>query len=380
MEPTPPVRTRTPVTFGSQAGRSATAFVAASLALVCLTACGSHRLHVSAGTTTTPPTAPPPTPTTVEHHHHHRPAVTGPLAPLTGLPVTAAAAKQVAVVVKIDNVSAALPQSGVGQADVVYEEMVEGGLTRLAAVFQSQYPSVVGPVRSGRLTDEGIADDLGHPVLAFAGANAVFLPQLEAQPLSVVDDDNFPAIYYRDNSRAAPHNLYAGVGSIAATASGATPPPALWKFRTSGRPFTGAGITPAASVSIPFPDATAGWTWNGRDNLWLRSQNGAVDTDSTGVQYSAANVIVQFVPYTISGYVSGEGAAAQGTPIPTGELVGSGAAWFLSDGELVKGHWTRSSLTAPTVYTDSAGVPVKLQPGRTWVELPPVGTAVSVNP
>ena len=120
------------------------------------------------------------------------------------------------MVVKIDNVDAARPQSGINQADVVYEEEVEGGLTRLAAVFQSQYPAVVGPVRSGRLTDEGIADDLNHPVFAYSGTNAIFLPILRSQPVTDVDDDNHPGLFYRSNLNVAPHNLYANVASLAA--------------------------------------------------------------------------------------------------------------------------------------------------------------------
>ena len=108
-----------------------------------------------------------------------------------------------AVVVKIDNVDAARPQTGVNQADVVYEEMVEGGLTRLAAIFQSQYPTVVGPVRSGRLTDAGIADDLNHPVLAYSGTNAIFLPILQSQPLTGSTPRTTRPSFYRNGNLAA---------------------------------------------------------------------------------------------------------------------------------------------------------------------------------
>ena len=109
------------------------------------------------------------------------------------------------MVVKIDNVDAARPQTGVNQADVVYEELVEGGLTRLAAVFQSQYPTVVGPVRSGRLTDEGIADDLNHPVFAYSGHQRHLPARSSAsQPVTDVDDGNRPDLFWRSNLAAAP--------------------------------------------------------------------------------------------------------------------------------------------------------------------------------
>jgi hypothetical protein len=352
--------------------------------MIGLVACGSaHRASTSAAsarqpapTTTTSTTVA--TTTTTRPAAHRRP---GPIvAPLTGLPATRAVADQPAVVVKIDNVQAALPQTGPNQADVVYEEMVEGGLTRLAAVYQSHDADPVGPVRSGRLTDEGIADDLIHPVLAYAGANALFQPQLAAQPLSDVDDDTNPDLFVRDNARAEPHNLYTDIAGLAALDKTHAPPNALWKFRPSGSRFTGAGVKPLATATISFPAARVQWTWSAKQQLWLRTQNGAGDFDAGGAQLSASNVIIQYVPYITSAIVTGEGAGADGSPIPEGELVGSGTAWYLSGGAVVKGTWSRSSLTAQTVYRDSVGTRIRLQPGRTWVELPSVGAATTLTP
>lgn len=348
---------------------TAGALAAGVLATGALAACGSHHQPSAApattlpSTTTTTTTTPPP----------------APRAPLTGLPATTATLRHVAVVVKIDNVAAALPQTGVQQADVVYEEMVEGGLTRLAAVYQSDYPRVVGPVRSGRLTDEGIADDLDHPVLAYAGANPLFQPQLAAQPLHVADDDEYPGLYQRNYSREAPHNLYSDVASLAKTVAKPTAPSPLWAFHPAGQPFAGAGVSPAKRVSISFPAAAITWTWVPKQRLWFRTQDGVADVDTSGGRLTATNVIVEAVNYVTSAYVTGEGAGANGAPIPTGEMVGSGKAWFLSGGALVEGSWHRASLTSKTVYVDRAGKPIRLAPGRTWVELPPEGAAVIVQ-
>jgi hypothetical protein len=301
------------------------------------------------------------------------------VAPLTGLPVSAQVAAHPAVVVKIDNIVEALPQAGVNQADVVYEELVEGGLTRLAAVFQSQYPARVEPVRSGRLTDEGIADDLNHPVLAYSGTNGIFQPILAAQPVQDVTGTSYPSLFIRDPAREEPHNLYTSAAALALTDKPARPPSSRFlSFHPAGQRFRGAGVARATGVSIPFPAASIQWSWDAKSRLWLRTQDGAADVDSTGARLSATNVIIQFIPYVTSAYASGEGNSVP-APIPKGEMVGKGTAWVLSGGAIVKGTWSRHSLTTLTVFKDAAGKLIKVAPGRTWIELAPAGTRVPVS-
>jgi Protein of unknown function (DUF3048) N-terminal domain/Protein of unknown function (DUF3048) C-terminal domain len=340
-----------------------------------LPACGSRRAPQppAAAPTTFAPTGAttPPAPSTT------RPSP--PLAPLTGLLQPRASQLHApAVVVKVDNIDAARPQTGVNQADVVYEELVEGGLTRLAAVFQSQYPAAVGPVRSGRLTDAGIADDLNHPVFAYSGTNAGFLPVLRAQPVTDVDDGNRPDLFWRSNLAAAPDNLYASVVSLAAASTTDAPPGPLLAYLAAGASFGGPGAAPVGRISINFAATLVTWDWSDSQQAWVRSQNGSADVDRSGVQLSAANVIVQFVPYVTSGMATGEGLPP--APIPTGQLVGRGAAWYLSAGRMVQGTWYRASLTGPTRFADASGAPVRFTPGRTWVELVPVGTLPTTAP
>ena len=154
------------------------------------------------------------------------------------------------MVVKIDNVDAARPQTGPNQADVVYEEEVEGGLTRLAAVFQSQYPAVVGPVRSGRLTDEAIADDLNHPVFAYSGTNAIFLPILRSQPLTDVDDDNHPNLFYRSNLGVEPAQPLLQCRLPGRCFHDACPSSPLFHFLPASGHFTGPGLAPDAHIGL----------------------------------------------------------------------------------------------------------------------------------
>ncbi len=340
-----------------------------------LPACGSRRAPnppAAAPTTSAPTRATTPlAPTTT------RPPP--PLAPLTGLlqPHTSQLHAP-AVVVKVDNIDAARPQTGVNQADVVYEELVEGGLTRLAAVFQSQYPAVVGPVRSGRLTDAAIADDLNHPVFAYSGTNAGFLPVLRSQPVTDVDGGNRPDLFWRSNLAAAPDNLYASVVSLAGASTTHAPPGPLLSFLTAGATFGGPGAAPAGRININFAATSVTWDWSDSLRAWVRSQNGSPDVDRSGVQLNAANVIVQFVPYVTSGMATGEGLPP--APIPTGQLVGRGTAWYLSAGRIMRGTWYRAALTGPTRFAGASGAPVRLTPGRTWVELVPVGTLPTTAP
>ena len=298
--------------------------------------------------------------------------------PLTGLP--APSAKQLqnpAVVVKIDNVSVARPQTGIQSADIVYDAEVEGGLSRLAAVFQSSYPAQVGPVRSGRLTDEGVADDLNHPVLAFAGTNAIFMPMLEAQPVTVVTENNHPEQYVREGSNA-PHNLYANVGDLASTSATHTAPTPLFTYLAPGNKFWGAGAAAASHVSFSFPAASVGWTWNAAGGKWSRTQDGTPDVVASGQQITATNVVIYEVNYIVSGMATGEGVPP--APIPEGILTGKGTVWVFSGGRVVKGTWSRSSLTSTATYTDSAGAPIALNPGNTWIELAPAGTTPAITP
>ncbi len=302
------------------------------------------------------------------------------LSPLTGLPVSAAVLHRPAIVVKIDNVTDALPQSGVDVADVVYEELVEGGLTRLAAVFQSADANAVGPVRSGRTTDIAIVSDLGTPLLAYSGANGVFEPELRAAPAIDLDASLSPGSYHRMGPHVIPHNLYTSTQALYAAAGGAggTPPP-LFSFRAPGAALGGAGASPASSVAMSFPSATVGWQWSPASDTWLRTQNGAPDVAADGTRLQATNIVVQSVGYQTVLEATGEGLPAP-EPIPGGQLVGTGPAWVLSGGRAVAGTWSRPAPGAVTTYTDRGGQPIALSPGRTWVELLPTGSSPQIAP
>ncbi len=112
--------------------------------------------------------------------------------------------------------------------------------------------------------------------------------------------------------------------------------------------------------------------------VWSRTQDGTADVDGSGTQLTTTNVVLQFVPYVSSGQATGEGVAP--VSIPEGLLVGSGPAWYFSNGEMVRGTWARSGLTSTTVFKAAAGHPVQLARGRTWVELVPAGVQPTLVP
>jgi hypothetical protein len=142
-----------------------------------------------------------------------------PVAPLTGvLEPDAGKRNRVAIVVKIDNVDPARPQSGLDAADVVFEEMVEGKVTRLIAVFQSTDAPRIGPVRSTRTTDIDVVAALNHPLYSYSGGNANYVAQLRASPVVDVGADTFAAPYIRSGPHPQPHNLYTSTAGLLALA------------------------------------------------------------------------------------------------------------------------------------------------------------------
>ncbi|MGE3619401.1 MAG: DUF3048 domain-containing protein [Acidimicrobiia bacterium] len=297
-----------------------------------------------------------------------------PVFPLTGEPAPdVPAAAQPAVVVKIDNLEpSARPQVGVNQADVVFEEQVEGGITRFLAVFQSTDQAPVGPVRSARSSDVGIVSMLNRPLMAWSGANDIFAAQIRASNIVDVGYDVAGDLYYRERSRRSPHNLFlSSIGEAwARPHDGSGPPPALFRFRAPGE--APAGLEPVSHVRVTFSqmrgNAPVDYVWDGAG--WARTQAGRPHVDADGVQVAPANVVVQFVEY-----VGADANDKAGHPLPEAALVGEGEAWVLTAGGMVRGRWVKPTPEDVTQYLDAAGQPIALSPGRTWVALPPPGGA-----
>jgi len=286
--------------------------------------------------------------------------------PLTGVPPRGDQnVNRVALGVKIDNVDDARPQVGIDKADLVVEETVEGGLTRLFAVFQCDSPSSIGPIRSARTSDGDLLRLLNGAVFAFSGANPRVIPQVQSTSAAVlISYDALGNTYFhRDYSRPAPHNVF----SSAKTLLGAglsrdkklhAPKPLFTFGAAKVKGF------PAKTASLTWPDATAGWTWDG--GHWLRTQNGTADVLADGHRVSASNVAIMSITTAYTGLHDVLGNAS-----PDDVVTGSGKVWLLRDGHVIVGTWSRPNRTKPLVFKDKNGHVLPLKPGRTWVELLP---------
>lgn len=284
-----------------------------------------------------------------------------------------------ALAIKVENLPAARPQYGLSSADVVYEEPVEGGITRFIVIYQCHDASRVEPVRSGRIIDPEVVNQYGaHPLFAYAGAIPWAVSAIDASNLVDLSAEYAPAaVYPRDPTRYAPHNLMTSTSALysyAASLHGpqTTPPesPLLFGPRS-------ASATPAASVHIGYLYSDLAWTWQAASHKWVRSYSdtGPATMGEGGV-ISAANVIVMKVQMYPSPYV--EDATGVHENLLT--LTGSGPAQVFRNGTVTTGTWNRSSLSVNTRYLDSSGQPIALGPGQTWIELVPTTVAVTVTP
>ncbi|MDO8362594.1 MAG: DUF3048 domain-containing protein [Actinomycetota bacterium] len=291
----------------------------------------------------------------------------GPVYPLTGLPVTdAAAAARPALVVKIDNNADARPQNGLNEADIVFEEIVEVQ-TRFAAVFQSQGADPVGPIRSGRTQDVLLLGSLNHPLFLWSGGNPAVTRAIEnsdfvnlsAQRGSVYG----PAGFFRSNSRSSPHNLYATTSAAwTLTPAGATPPAQQFQYLAAGAARTG---DPASGVNLEMDGLPIEWRYAAASGLYLRSNGGTPHNDVLSGQVSTHNVVVMVVDYQPS---------AADANSPEAQTIGSGTVLVYTGGVVVQGTWSRPDRLSPIVLTDAGGAVIPLTPGRTFIELVRPGT------
>lgn len=292
------------------------------------------------------------------------------VAPLTGLPDPRELTRhRSALTIKIDNTPQAHPQFGIEDADVVYEEIVEGGITRLAAIFNSRLPTEVGPVRSVRRTDREIVYSIGG-VFAFSGGAQYAIDSIETAPVKLVQESNAGAAMFRLLSRPPPHNLLANASLLMGFHGRPTPPPPLFTYRSTSTPARGPRVN-AFSVDFESGYATS-YQWDEQTDSWNRSIFDAPDVTATGQRVSPNNVIVMNVLYR--GGVGVEGSYAQ--------LTGSGPVEVFSAGRVQRGTWSRQNLSKPIIYRNDAGKIIALTPGQTWVELvdPSMHATITAQP
>lgn len=308
---------------------------------------------------------------------------------LTGLPGPDDAEFQPIVVVKIENDPVVRPQTGLDRADLVFEELVEGGMTRFAAVYQSDLPEEVGPVRSVRHVDVAIAEPMADAFVFSGGAKRTmrFVNRKIPTTISIINE-GAPGMY-RKPGLYAPHNLFLKLeemlDSIAAknTASSGffVRPEALPETATtgpSGSPMpSSTALTgrPVTDVNVSFSKfAGPNWKWSATDKMWMRSEGLKPFLNVDGTQFGTNNLVIIEVREIDAGYKGQTGGY-----VPRTVLTGSGRAWVLTDGKAIEVAWNKPLVDAQMELTDLDGKPFTMPTGRTWVELLPVsveGTSV----
>ncbi|MFJ9627321.1 DUF3048 domain-containing protein [Streptomyces sp. NPDC101175] len=259
--------------------------------------------------------------------------------------------------VKIDNVPAARPQTGLDSADIVYAEQVEGGLSRLMAVFATKLPKSVGPVRSARVSDLELLRQFDDPTLAFSGAQRKLLPLIAKAPLRSASPDEVASAYYRGVTKAAPHNLYLRPADLLSSAPGAA---ALTTgFRYGAAPAGGKATT---SRTVRYPAARFTFTWSGSQHRWLVTEDGTPAVTTAGKRLAPATVVIQYVQIRRSAYHD-----VLGNNTPYTVTVGSGKADVLRDGRTFGVDWKRPTAAGGTEFTSSDGTPVNFAKGQVWV-------------
>ena len=285
-------------------------------------------------------------------------------APLTGVALAEGTTVGPALSVKICNVFHCEPQDGLNQADVVFEEIVEGGISRYVGIWNSNVPGTVGPVRSLRPMDADIAAPFGG-IIAYSGYGAQETRDLAVDTGLVNITENDPAMY-RNDYNVAPYNLMLHAQEVIAANAGLAAPAQQWAY--AGSLATSTAVldgTPATSVQSIFSNSSDNtWTYDGAGR-YLRTQWEGPDLDLTGAQLSAANIVIMRV--NVDEFVG----------VPRTRMVDSGELFVLSGGKVVHGTWSKAATAAPIVFKGDNGVTIRLAPGNTWIEMVPLESYVS---
>ena len=310
-------------------------------------------------------TAPSPVPTQTPWDSSYVAPPEMTLSPLRGVSVPAGSLLNPALSAKIDNHEAARPQVGLERADIVFEELVEGGITRYVAVWQSDVPELVGPVRSIRPMDPDIMSPFGG-IAAYSGGAQPFLNLMRSTPLvSVVFDTDTTGLFARTPDKTSPHNVLLNATETLSRNASLAPPAQQFAYAPSLAAASAViDGTPTNTINTRFSTVRwPSWSWNADSATFLRQQEGAPDLDSSGAQLAATNVVVLRVDIDNT-----YGA------IPKTTMIGSGEASVSAGGKSVAATWTKDAQTAAIRLVDANGVTLHLAPGNTWIELVPNGT------
>ena len=281
---------------------------------------------------------------------------------LTGLPGT----NGPLLAVKIDDTKEAHPQIGISEADVVYVEQVESGLTRLLAIYSSNYPEDIGPVRSARISDIDLLAQYGRVAFAYSGSQTKMRPVLAAANLNNLSAErNPPSIFSRDETRTAPVNMILHPNLLIEHATNKLN---LDLVKLNLSPWSFGDISKSAAavakVKVKFPNSRYEISWNAKGKCWDLAQNGNTEVTTVGKSVCIDNVILQNVVIEPSIYGDKFGGVT-----PLSKTVGSGTAYLLRDNKYLNINWNRIEPNQFTQWLGKDGKEVNLKAGKTWIFL-----------
>ena len=331
--------------------RRSIALTAVGAAAAVALAAGGIAYALHGGTAGKLASAPKPAPARTPARHQ------GPLfSPFTGEPVHRL--KRV-LAVKIGNTVPERPATGLARADIVYLIPVEGGLSRIMAVFSSHYPRVIGPVRSARQDDLQLLRQFGRPAFAWSGAQPRLVPVVQHARIADLYAGT-AAGYFRTVDRVEPYNLYADTRALLKQVPHASVARDIG-FRFGPPP---PGGHPRRSASVSYPAASFRFRWSPRKGRWLVWMDGSPAISTGAGQLSAPTVVIQRVVVGLSGFLE------QGPMMPPDAFtVGSGTATVLRDGEAFQARWSRPRADGGTTFTTTSGKPMTFARGPVWIVL-----------
>jgi hypothetical protein len=279
-----------------------------------------------------------------------------------------------AVAVKIENSAASRPQSNLDRADVVYETLTEGDVTRFSVIYHSQAPEVVGPVRSARLSDVYLVPQY-DALFAHVGGNAVVIGRVRSADIDDVDQFYDPGPYWRSSARPRPHNMYTSIPDLRelGVSKGFDASRTIQPFAFD---FFPREATPTITqVTVPFaPGNKVTWDYASERGTYLRAINGSVHSDAvSGEQIAASNVVVVWARTATMSKTDVTGSATLDI-----DLNGNGRVAVFRGGRLFDGIWETDG-SHPPVFRDDAGEEIRLAPGNTWVQVISTTTNISMK-
>lgn len=292
------------------------------------------------------------------------------ISPMTGKALPNGRPDHPVFIVKIENTEGGYPQYGLNKADLVVEELVEGGLTRLAAFYYSNLPTKIGHVRSMRASDIGIASPVGGQIVASGGAAGTY-KRVRNAGITIFSEDFGAPGFSSDPAKVRPYNRLINLQTVAKKAKNTRifGPYLTWTPKKSAKATTtpsGSATPPptrkrARTANVGFSNSThTQWAFSG--HTWHRTNGHA----APGQDFKADTLVVMFCKVGDAGYLD-----PAGNRVPETDLEGTGRAIVFDGTKVIKATWSKSSLRSTISFKAKDGSPVTIDPGHVFVELVP---------